>query len=113
MLTQDYLILKLVRLKPSEEWINGGTGLIVVFPKGGVGKCIYGSTAHRLTQGDVLVLGGAGGKICSAEKTEAVFSSFSLSLEHMLPLFASNEICLLQTVIDRFKGAKLYPASAP
>ena len=34
-----------------------------------------------------------------------------LRLEHLLPLFAGDEISLLHEVTDHFKGAKLFPAS--
>jgi AraC-like DNA-binding protein len=40
-----------------------------------------------------------------------IFWSFYLCLEHLLPLFDSNEISLLQEVTDHFKGSKLFPAS--
>jgi AraC-like DNA-binding protein len=36
-----------------------------------------------------------------------------LCFEHLLPLFASSEICLLQGVTEDFKRARLYPASSP
>jgi len=114
MLAQDYLTLRLVRLKPPEEWINKQSGLSFVFPKGGAGKCLCGPLDQRLSPGDVLVLDGAvGGKLCAPDRGEMVFACFSLCFEHLLPLFASSEICLLQGVTDGFKQARLYPASSP
>jgi AraC-like DNA-binding protein len=104
----------LVRLKPPEEWINKQSGLSFVFPMGGAGKCLCGPLNQRLAPGDVLVLDGAvGGRICAPDRGEMVFACFSLCFEHLLPLFASSEICLLQGVTDDFKRAKLYPASSP
>ncbi|MGD0261297.1 MAG: helix-turn-helix transcriptional regulator [Verrucomicrobiota bacterium] len=85
-----------------------------MFPKGGVGKCLCGPLSQRLGTGDVLVLDGAvGGKLCGPERGEMVFACFSVCLEHLFPLFASKEICLLQGIADDFKRAKLYPASSP
>src|ERR1039457_4866927 len=114
MLAEDYLTLRLVRLKPPEEWINKQAGLAFVFPKGGAGKCLCGPLNQRLAVGDVLVLdGAAGGKLCAPDRGAMIFTCFSVCFEHLLPLFASNEISLLQAVTDDFKRPKLYPASSP
>jgi AraC-like DNA-binding protein len=70
---------------------------------------VSGSLTHRLVQGEVLVLNSsAKAKIAVPDKGEIVFWYFSLCLEHLFPLFASNEICLLQNVTDSFKGIKTY-----
>jgi AraC-like DNA-binding protein len=114
MLAEDYLTLRLIRLKPSEEWINRQGGLSFVFPKGGAGKCLCGPLNQQLAPGDVLVLdGAASSKLRAPDRGEMVFACFSVCLEHLFPLFASQEICLLQGVTDDFKRAKLYPASSP
>jgi AraC-like DNA-binding protein len=113
MLAQHTLNLRLIRLKSPEEWIHKGEELAFVFPKGGVGNCVSGPVTHRLASGDVLVLDAtSGGKLSVPDRREMVFWYFSLRLEHLFPLFASNEICLLQNVTDGFKGAKLYPAAS-
>jgi AraC-like DNA-binding protein len=112
MVIQDHLNLRLVRLKSPDEWANTGEGLVLVFPKGGVGS-YRGSLTQRLTAGDVLVLNGTvGGKLSAPDKSEFLFWCFSLSLEHLFPLFSADEISLLQTVSDTFKNPKLYPASS-
>jgi AraC-like DNA-binding protein len=114
MLVEDYLTLRMVRLKPSEVWVNKQGGLSFVFPKGGTGKCLCGPLDQGLAPGDVLVLDGAvGGKLCAPDRGELVFACFSVRSEHLFPLFASNEICLLKGITDDFKRAKLYPASSP
>jgi AraC-like DNA-binding protein len=115
MLAEDYLTLRLARLKSPENWINEQVGIAFVFIKGGAGKCVCGPTAsQRLAPGDVLVLDGVvGGKLCAPDRGEIVFAWFSTCFENLLPLFASNEISLLQGVTDGFKRAKLYPASSP
>src|SRR5438045_480055 len=53
---QDYLSLRLVRLKPEDEWLTGGPGLFFLFIKGGSGEHVGGTVTHRLSAGDVLVL---------------------------------------------------------
>src|ERR1035437_2328525 len=106
MLAQDYLTLRMVRLKPPEEWLNKQAGLAFVFPKGGAGKCLAGAFNQRLAPGDVLVLdGAAGSKICASNRGEMVFACFSVCFEHLFPLFTGNEISLLQAVTDDFKPA--------
>jgi AraC-like DNA-binding protein len=112
MLAEDYLTLRLARLKRPEEWINKQRGLSFVFPKGGAGKCVCGPLNQQLAPGDVLVLDGSvGGKLSAPDRGEMVFACFSVFVEHLYPLFASREICLLHGVINDFKRAKLYPAS--
>jgi AraC-like DNA-binding protein len=114
MLAEDYLTLRSVRLKPHEEWSCKTSGLSFVLPKGGAGKYVSGSIAHRLSPGDVLVIDGtSGAKLCAPERSELVFWCFSLCFEQLFPLFAGTEISLLQNVSSRFKPLKLYPASNP
>jgi AraC-like DNA-binding protein len=113
MLTEDYLTLRLVHLKPSEEWSNERCRLSFVFPKGGHGQYVSGRVAHRLAPGDLLIASAASeGRMGVLNGGEMAFWCFSVCFENLLPLFASNEICLLQSVIDDFKEAKMYPASS-
>lgn len=114
MLAQDYLTLRLVRLQTPHEWSHTQNGLSFVFPKGGAGRHVCGPDSQPLAPGDVLVVdGAAGGRLCAPARGELVFASFSVRFENMLPLFASNEIPLLQSVTDDFKRPKLYPAASP
>jgi AraC-like DNA-binding protein len=114
MLDQDHLTLKLVRLKPPEQWMHKREGLSFLFPKGGAGSCASGAITQRLVPGSVLVLDGAvSGGVSVPSGGEAVFWCFSLCLEHLFPLFASNEITLLESVTENFKGMKWYPPSSP
>ena len=116
MLSQEHLSLRLVRLKPSEKWIHEANGLSFVFPKEGGGKYVSTEVTQRLAPGDVLVLNGTlkgEGGLCADEGGEMVFWFFAANFEHLFPLFASNEICLLQNVTEGFKGTKLYGASSP
>ncbi len=100
----QHLTLRLVRLKSPEEWRHQPDGLSFVFPKGGAGKAIVGQLSQRLKAGDVLLLNeGANGRICLVNGEEISFWFFSLALEHLFPLFAGNEISLLQNVFDGLK----------
>ena len=116
MFSQEHLTLRLVRLKPSEKWIHRANGLSFVFPKGGSGKYVSTAVTQRLVPGDVLVLDGAPegeGGLCADKGGEIVFGFFAVNFEHLFPLFAGNEICLLQNVTEGFKGTKLYGSSSP
>jgi AraC-like DNA-binding protein len=109
MLADDHITLRLIKLKPSEEWLNKGDGLSFFFSKEGAGKYVSKSATQKLAAGDVLVLkGSAGDKLCAHEKSGWVVGNFSLLVEHLFPLFGSNEIGLLQNVIDNFKTARTY-----
>src|ERR1017187_5305929 len=99
MFDQNYFALRLVRLKPSEEWSSQKEGLCFIFPKGGVGQYVSGSAAQRLVPGDILVCEGSPeGRLSVTKGAELIFWSFVLRLEHLLPLFDGNEISLLQGV---------------
>jgi AraC-like DNA-binding protein len=112
MHAQDYLTLRLVRLKSSEEWSLNREGLSFVFLKGGNGKYVAGNDAQKLAPGDVIVVQGcAGGKLCLGKGAEMVFWSFLLRSEHLFPLFDGSELSLLQSVMNGFKNSKLFPAS--
>src|SRR5215831_4899018 len=114
MVPQDYLTLRLIRLRLQEEWAHKTSGLALILPRGGTGHYIGAGINHRLTTGDLLVVDSVtGGKVCPAERGEMVFCTFSVCFEHLFPLFASNEISLLQGVTEGFKRGKVYPKSSP
>ncbi len=58
--------------------------------------------------------GAAGFKLeVSDNKGEFLYWIFSVCFENLLPLFASNEISLLQNITESFKATKFYPATDP
>ena len=116
MISHEHLTLRLVRLKPAEKWFHRPNGLSFVFPNAGAGKYISQAVTQRLVPGDVLVLTGTPGvegALFADGRSEIVFWFFAVNLEHLFPLFASNEICLLQNVTEGFKDSRLYGASSP
>jgi AraC-like DNA-binding protein len=114
MFDGDHLVLNLVRLKPPEAWLNRGRSLCFLFPGGGGGTFVSAAVSHPLAPGDVLVLSeGQSGKVCAGEGGELVFCCFALCLEHLYPLFGSNELCLVQNVAQSLARPRLYPAPSP
>jgi AraC-like DNA-binding protein len=57
-------------------------------------------------------LNSAGGGKIAVTGNEMIFWCFSACFEHLFPLFAASEICLLQNTTDNLKGPKLYAASS-
>jgi AraC-like DNA-binding protein len=113
-LSNDYLTLKLRRLKGAEEISLNGRGLLFVILRAGEGVCQAGPMTHALGAGDVLVLDSASrAKISARDSGEMVFWAFTAEFEHLFPLFSGREICLLQNVAEGFKHGRVYPASSP
>lgn len=109
----DYITSRLFRLKTSEELQIHGEGLVFVFPKGGVGTYVAGQANHPLEAGDAIVVHeNSGGKLCALGGNDLVYWTFSLSIDQLYPLFASNELCLLQQVAENFRGMRRYPATS-
>lgn len=112
MFTMDHLALRLFRIKSPEQWIQKDEELSFLFPSGGAGEYTNVHATCRLAPGDVLVANGASaGKVCPANGGEIVFWLFSLSLEHLFPLFACEEIPHLQDVTEALRRSKRIPAS--
>jgi AraC-like DNA-binding protein len=112
MLGDDHFKLRLVRLQPSELWINPSQNedeFTFVFLKGGIAKYVFPNATQRLVPGNILVLSKHSiGRLYADEKSECVFATFSLLFEHLFPLFASNEIGLLHNVMANFKAGKIF-----
>jgi AraC-like DNA-binding protein len=113
-LSNDYLTLKLRRLKGSEETQLNRRGLLFLILKGGAGECHCGPAPQRLGPGDILVVNSpSGGRIHVRDNGEMVFWYFVAELEHLFPLFSGREICLLQNVTESFKSGRVYSGSSP
>ncbi len=115
MLGSDYLSLKLVRLNPGEKWLaDNSSNLVFLFPQGGSGEFANRTGAYPLATSDVLVFDSVASINISASRNgDLAFWWFSLCSEHLFPLFATHELCLVQEVTDLLKPGKHYPASTP
>jgi AraC-like DNA-binding protein len=112
MFPKNYLFLRLVRLKYPEEWLSEGDGISFIFPKAGSATYCSIGAVYPLAAGDVLAFNPVTrGSIKACADCDFVFWSFCLSVENLLPLFASMELCLLQSLTDSFRSPKLYAAS--
>ncbi len=108
----DYLALRLVCLKGLEEWTNARDMLSFLRINEGAARFVSGPASRSLSPGDVLVASSAfQGKLVSSSEHDLFFSVFFVSVEHLFPLFATQEIALLQSVMDCFKPFKQYPAA--
>jgi AraC-like DNA-binding protein len=112
MQSQDYMTLRMIRLKSSEEESLDREGFFFVFLKQGGGKYASRHAGQHLAPGDMLVMeGSTGGKLCASNGAELVSWIFALRLEHLLPLFDGKEISLLQRVMTGFNSPKVFAAS--
>jgi AraC-like DNA-binding protein len=112
-LPKHHLTLNLRRIKPFEEWHPGGNGLSFALVKGGCGQYGPGTTSSKVTVGDLIVLNPQAKAKLTAQNGELLFWEFASRLEDLLPLFSTEEICMLQGVWENLLGSKYYPASTP
>jgi len=112
MRNQDHLALRRFRLRPGEQWNWKEEDLYFIFPHSGSGQLVARAVAHEIRGGDVLVWNGAA-KLTAKGGGEVVFGSFSLRLEHLFPLFSSDELGLLTGVSDDLKQARFHQADSP
>src|ERR1700733_4874935 len=112
MLTENHLTLRLVRLKRLETWPNQGHGFSFVLAKSGSGRYMSKSAVQNLLPGDVLVLNSTNEGKIEVANDEMIFWCFTVRFEHLSPLFAVGEICLLKSTTENLTRPKLYPASS-
>ena len=114
MLAQDYLCLRLVRLKSAEDWSLKREGLSILFPKGGLGTIASNAAPQRIAVGDVVVINSASNfRLTASGGADLVFWCFSIRLDHLYPLFASHEISLLEAVAESFSAPRLFSGAQP
>jgi AraC-like DNA-binding protein len=114
MLLSSYLSLHVARLAPSEKWACDGEELFLVFPKEGIWQLSTSTSTTRVVAGDAIIMSGrSGAKLCSVGKTDLEFAWFAVSLDHLFPLFATGEICLIQNVPTGLRIPKVYSAADP
>jgi AraC-like DNA-binding protein len=114
MLTHDHLTLSIVTLKSEADWAHRQEGLVFVFPRAGTGGYAVGRVVQPLTAGTVLVANSDRAGIVTAAAGQSLsFGCFFLRPEHLFPLFAAEEVSLLERVTDNLHSPKLYLASSP
>ena len=100
-------------MKPFEEWRPAVNGLSFALVKGGGGHYGPGDSSWKVATGDVLVLNPQAKSKLTAQNGELLFWEFASRLEDLLPLFSTEEICMLQGIWENFQGSRHYPASTP
>ena len=111
---RDHLMLRLICLGPKGEWSHKQAGLAFLFLKEGLANYTAGRVTLRLEPGDVLVSNaGKHGRLSVEGSGGAVFSCFFLTLEHLFPLFAAEEVSLLSHMTATIAVPRLYRASHP
>lgn len=114
MLSDDYLTLRLVRLKSPDFWAHDRAELGFVFPRGGSGLLAPGPAENRLSPGDVLVLNGPSqSRISVTGASEIVFWFFAANLEHLFPLFGCDEVCKASSCHRRVQISSVLPRVQP
>ncbi len=75
-------------------------------------QCSVGDARQRLAPGDIFGFGGlAPAKVRAVPEVEASFFWFSALAEHLFPLFTSDELHLLRSVMAFYEGGRYYPAT--
>jgi len=109
MFDSNHLSLRLVRLKPSEEWLGDRNGVSFIFPKRGVGRYSSGQGINPLEPGDILVMScNPDAKLAAANSGELIFWQFSCPFENLFPLFSCNELYLLKSVGTSLNGPTIH-----
>lgn len=115
MAGHERLTLRTFKIESGETWNSSETsGLLFLFPQSGTGKYVLGSTTQCIAPGEVFVFNAASGDTISPlGSKEMRFCFFSLILEHMFPLLASDEIALLQHLTEEIKRPRWFSPSHP
>lgn len=114
MLRDDYVSLRLQRLRNSQEFTIGQGSIVFILPTRGSGRCISARRSECFGPGDVIVLATSLDSRLVVEKDqEIILWSFSVQLEHLFPLFANDEVWLLQDLENRLKDIRAYRAESP
>ncbi len=109
---KNYLTLGLLRLQRPHEWRDPEEGLSFILMKGGRGTYSARNQLWEVASGDVVVAGTVPGSKLTT-RDEIMFWHFTVCLEHLMPLFSAEEICLLQTIVDDLRKCKHYNSSSP
>jgi AraC-like DNA-binding protein len=107
-----HFTLHLAKLRPAEPWSCKGQGLEYVFMKDGLCEYVFGTLRRPLSPGGLMVINQSKpGSLRAINGGESSFWHFSSALDHIAPLFAGHEVCMLPSLIERLKTTKVYPPS--
>jgi len=106
----EYLRLHQIRLEEGAQWAQDDSGLQFVFPTQGSAVCVSPNSSLVLRPGDVLVKPGYNKSGIISRAKMCVFSIFSLCAQHLMPLLTAGEASLFESVTERLKPAKVFPA---
>ncbi len=114
MLDGDHLCLREGRVKPGEPWMGDANGLHFLFPTEGGGTFLVGNASQPLLPGDILIFQApAPVRVLADPRGQLSFSWFSTLTEHLLPLLAADESCLVTQVLEGSKAGRRYLATWP
>jgi AraC-like DNA-binding protein len=109
MFTEDHLTFRSSFLESKQNWGLKGSGLLFLFPKTGTAEVWMGTKRAKVRPGDALVANlSAGGSLRGLPKAGLTFESFSISLEHLFPMFGAEEISLLNQVTESLSSFRIY-----
>jgi AraC-like DNA-binding protein len=110
---ENHLQLWSLRLQGSQEWANQKECLSFLLVREGRGKLVFAASGQEIGRGDILFFGsGCRGKLCAADRATLDLSGFSLSTEHLFPLFHAREFAQIRSVPRILEGTRVYPASS-
>jgi AraC-like DNA-binding protein len=110
----EHLKLRFFSLTKQGERAQAQGEIGFVFAQEGAGAYVGGQLSQPLAAGDVLVSSfGKSASIVASDPAGFSFFSFRLNLEHLFPLFAAEEMALLDVVAAALTRPKVIPATRP
>jgi len=114
MAFSNYLTLRQARLKPMGSWSCKEAGLLFLLPRSGRGCLVRGTDHRALAKGDLLVLSVSADCQVRGEANGGIhFWWFSVSLEHLYPLFDGHEISLLAKLAAKCNQHSFHGSNTP
>lgn len=111
------LFLWQLRLNSGKQCLRKGSkwsGITLLLPQAGVGRCLTGSAEYPFSQGDVLVLGpSVECRLAAAEQTEVTAAGFTVLSQHLFPLVSGVQLRLVLSYFEELDRPKVYAASSP
>lgn len=101
-----------INLRDPYVWKQGTNRLCFLFIKNGEGCYEAGAATQALKPDDLIVFNTlVPGRLRPLNGGDFAVSHFLIDYEQLLPLFTLREVCLLKTVANRLRCARLYPST--